>query len=96
MRINELNITINKAVIEEVHISLEEDKGLVVYCKGGMYTKNGKKVAEFQYGTNWYGDVKIEVPAFINKPARDIFEMLTPIIYEKINGVYKSLPGKKI
>ena len=95
MKINELNIKISKAVVEEVHISLDETKGLIVYCKGGMYTDQNKKVADFQYGTDWYGDAHIDVPAFINFPARQIFEALMPVVYEKIAGQYKALPPAK-
>lgn len=90
MKVNELNITIKKALIEEVHLSLKED-GLEVYIKGGMYTAHGKKVSEFTYSSEYYGDNKFNVPLAINRPAREIFEMLTPVLYEKINGEYKYL-----
>ena len=93
-KINELNITISKALVEEVHLTLKED-GLVIYVSGGMYTKQGKKVSSFAFSSDWYSDSKIEIPPAIHPHVREIFEQLTPIIYEKLNGVYKALPAKK-
>lgn len=94
-KVNELNININKALIKEIQLKLGND-GLNVLVKGVLLTKDNREVSDFIFGSDWYGDNKFEVPFELNNPAREIFERLTPIIYEKINGKYMSLgSGKK-
>ena len=90
-QINELNITINKAVIEKVTLELKKE-GLRVEVQGGLYTTQNKRLSSFDFDTNgWSKESTIEVPAYINAPVKEIFEQLTPIIYEKFNGLCPSL-----
>lgn len=94
--INELNININKAIITSVNLSLGE-KGLAVSVEGGLYTSQLKKVSNFQFTTkqySWNSENDIEVPVSINLPAKAIFEALTPVIYEKLNGVFEAIKEK--
>jgi len=93
-RINELNITINKALITEVHLSLE-DEGLQIYVKGDLLTDSNKKVSEFSFSSQFYSSNKIEVPMDIHPYAREIFERMTPVIYEKLGQSFKALPKGK-
>ena len=36
----------------------------------------------------------IDVPLSINLPAKEIFEQLTPVVYEKLNGVFEAIKSK--
>lgn len=95
-KINELDININKAIITEVTLSLG-DKGLSVAVTGGLYTSQLKKVSNFQFTTkqySWDSENDIEVPVSINLPAKTIFEELTPVIYEKLNGIFEAIKEK--
>lgn len=94
MKINELNISINKALVEKVTLSLT-DEGLQVEVEGGLYTPQNNRISSFDFSTNgWREESKIEIPAYLNSPAKEIFTQLTPIIYEKINGLYPKLNAK--
>jgi hypothetical protein len=96
MKVNELNIKVTKAVITSVTFQMEEEKGLVVNVHGSMFTDKGLKVSEFNfYSDGWSEENKIVIPIDFHMKATDIFEKLTPIIYEKINGAFKSLPAPK-
>jgi len=89
--INELNITINKAIVEKVTLSLGKN-GLEVDIEGGLYTPQNRKISSFDFSTHaWSEDNKIKVPAYINSPAKEIFEQLTPIVYKQINGLFPEL-----
>jgi len=95
-KINELNININKAIVTEVTLSLEEN-GLSVNVIGGLFTDQGKKVSNFNFSTkkySWDSDNDIEIPMSLNFPAKEIFETLTPIIYEKLNGAFQAIKDK--
>lgn len=95
-KINELNININKAVITTVTLSLGE-KGLGVNVSGSLMTSQGKVVSGFQFTTkqySWDSENDIDVPLSINLPAKEIFEQLTPVIYEKLNGVFEAIKEK--
>lgn len=95
-KINELNININKAVITEINLELNEEKGLVVSVTGALLTKENRKISEFRYSSEaWNEDNKIEVPFDLNNPARTIFEHMTPVIYEKLGNAFKPLPAPK-
>ena len=94
-KVNELNININKAVITSIDISLGND-GLEVEVNGSLLTKQGKRVSSFHFTTNhWNDEDKLQVPMDIHNPARKIFEILTPVIYSKIEGEFKALPSPK-
>jgi hypothetical protein len=95
-RINELEIKITKAIITKVEIELGS-KGkpeLTVY--GQLLTDKGKKISTFMYGSNaWETDNEIEFPLSLHLPAKEIFEKLTPIIYDKINGKFTMIEEEK-
>jgi len=95
-QINELNININKAVITSVTLTLGE-KGLNVVVSGSLMTNQGKSVSNFQFTTkeySWEQENNIDVPLSINLPAKEIFEQLTPVIYQKLNGVFEPIKSK--
>jgi hypothetical protein len=91
-RINELNINISKAVITDIKLRLSKE-GLEVEVYGDLITKTGKSISHFSFSTtHWEEDQKLQVPMDIHNPARKIFEILTPVIYSKIEGEFKALP----
>ena len=95
-KVNELNININKALITSVTLSLGE-KGLSVNVSGSLMTAQGKSVSNFQFTTkeySWDNENNIDVPLSINLPAKEIFEQLTPVVYEKLNGVFEAIKSK--
>jgi len=95
-KINELNIVINKALITHVGIDLTE-KGVQLDVRGELYTKAGKSISNFSFSTtSWNDENKFDIPAYINAPIRQIFEDLTPIIYEKINGKAVAIKDKNV
>lgn len=95
-KINEINIRIDKALITNVELALGEH-GLEVIVTGNLISDIGKKVTSFRYLSNhWEDEEKLKIPFEMNGLARQIFELLTPSIYERINGEFKALPaGKK-
>jgi len=97
-KVNELNINITKAVISSITVELGDD-GVVWRVNGKLLTKDGKEISTFNFSTDSYCDSrKIEVPISANVWARNMFEELTPVIYRKINGEFKSLSkgGKNV
>lgn len=98
-KINEINIKINKAIITDVSfkLNMDEEKPLTVNVSGELIASTGKVVSTFNfYSDGWLDEQKFEVPVSMHAIAQEVFEMLTPIIYEKINGTFKALPaGKK-
>ena len=99
MAINEINITINKAVITSVTFKLnpEGEEPLAVQVHGELLTDKNKRVTTFSYDSDgWSEEQKFKVPVYFHAIAKEVFKQLTPIIYEKINGTFKALPeGKK-
>lgn len=95
-KINELNINISKAIITDIELKLDEEKGLVVSVSGSLLTKENRPVSTFRYSSEaWSDENKIEVPFDLNNPARTIFERMTPVIYEKLGNAFKPLPAPK-
>ena len=97
--VNEINIKIDKAIITSVTFKLNTDNAeepLAVQVYGELLTDKNKKVTSFSYDSDgWSEDQKFEVPVTFHAIAKEVFQQLTPIIYEKINGTFKALPGKK-
>mgnify|MGYP006943123781 CR=1 FL=1 len=95
-KINELNINISTAVITSVTLSLGEE-GLEVIVSGSLMTDSGQQVSNFQFNSkkySWEKESEIEVPLSLNFPAKEIFEKLTPVIYEKLNGKFMAIKGE--
>jgi len=94
-KINEIDIKITKAIVTSIGIELEEDQPKYT-IKGWLVSENGLRVSEFMFWSNSYGDQnKIEIPVEIHRFSADIFRAMTPVIYKKINGLYKQLPAPK-
>jgi len=95
-KINEININITKAVVTKISIELDIDKQVPVFTiQGTLVSDTGRKVSDFVYGSDWYNDSKIEIPASANFPSSELFKIFTPIICEKINGVFKAVEAPK-
>ncbi len=100
MKVNEINIKINKAIVTSVTFKLNTDnaeKPLAIQVYGELLTDKNKRVTTFSYDSDgWRDDDKFNVPVTFHAIAKEVFEQLTPIVYEKINGAFKALPeGKK-
>lgn len=94
-KVNELNINITKAVITSVTLRLG-DEGLLVEVSGSLLTDQGKKISSFNFANNhWQDEMKFDLPFEINMPAKEIFKLLTPKVYAKINGEFRSLSSGK-
>lgn len=95
-KLNEINIKITKAVITQITISLKDsEKGATFDITGELLTEGGKKVSTFYFETDgWQKDRKIELPTYINLPARELFEAITPEVYKRINDSFPMLKGK--
>jgi hypothetical protein len=94
-KINEINITINKAVITKVSIEIKES-GVVFDVFGKLVTDKGIAISDFCFSSEaWYNkERQLDIPVSLHATAREVFEKLTPIVYTKINGVFASLPEK--
>lgn len=95
--INELNININKAVVTTVTLKLGKE-GLGVTVTGSLMTQDNREVSGFCFTTkqySWDSENDIIVPPSLNLPAKEIFEMLTPVIYEKLNGAFPAIKAGK-
>ena len=96
-RINELEIKVTKAIITKISIELDENKLQPEFeIQGSLISDKGRKVSSFIFYTGAYSDtMKLEVPPTVNFPASELFKLLTPVIYEKINGVFKGIEAPK-
>lgn len=94
-KINELNINITKAVISSISVELG-DEGAEWSVSGKLLTKENREISNFNFSSDSYSDDrKIKIPVSMDIWARNMFETLTPVIYEKINGQFKALPEGK-
>jgi len=95
-KVNELEIKITKALITSISIDLDAQNNIPNFTVSGqLITEQGQAISSFSFATNhWKEDSTINVPMTIHNPAREIFELLTPVIYEKINGVFPKLSAQ--
>jgi hypothetical protein len=96
-KINEININITKALITKISIELEGDTPKYT-VSGKLLTEQGMAVSDFIFMSEksyWSEDKVIEVPMGIHFHSAEIFKALTPVIYKKINGLFKELPAPK-
>lgn len=94
-KINEINIKITKAIVTSIGIELDDEKPKYT-VKGWLVTEHGQRISEFMFWTDCYADTyKLEVPVEIHQIAAELFRNMTPVIYKKINGMYKELPAPK-
>lgn len=95
-KFNEVNISIKKALITKVSIELKEENGKpkpIFTVTGSLMTEQNKAVSDFYFSNEWYvgDDKKIEIPVGLHLQVSDIFKILTPVVYEKLNDTYKQI-----
>lgn len=94
-KINEIDIKITKAIVTSVGVELEGEEPKYT-IKGWLVSEQGQRVSEFMFWSNSYGDTnKIEIPVEMHQISAELFKVVTPVIYKKINGLYKQLPAPK-
>lgn len=97
MSIDPINIGIKNAVITRLTTELRTDSegnpSVDLTISGEYRTSFGRKVSEFMFWTGSYSDEsKIEIPQEIKDQLKDVFNQLTPLLYDKVNHMYKELP----
>lgn len=97
MSIDPINIGIKNAVITRLSTELRTDSegnpSVAITLTGEYRTSFGRKVSEFMFWTDSYSEEsKIEIPQEIKDSLHEVFKNLTPILYDKVNHMYKELP----
>lgn len=94
-KINELNIKINKAIITQISIDLDEE--VVWNVSGKLITDKGMSISTFNFSNNsWVDDdKKLGVPLEANVLGRKLFEAFTPEVLEKLGNMFTALPAPK-
>lgn len=96
-KFNEISININKALITAIRIEIE-DGVPVFYVTTSLITDKGLKISEVQLSSlNWYpNDKKLDfIPTNVHSAALEIFKAFTPVVNDKINGMFKELEAPK-
>lgn len=97
-KVNELNIKINRAVITGISIDLDLDSKTPIWTiTGKLLTDKGMPISDFTFGNrSWMNDDrKIEISLDANMCGRELFEVFTPVVLEKLGNMFKSLPIPK-
>lgn len=97
MTIDPINIGIKKAVITRMTVELKEgsdgEKEVEITLSGNYLTAQNRVVSDFLFwNMSWSDEKKIEVPQDVKDQLRAVFERMTPILYDKVNHMYKELP----
>lgn len=90
-RINELNISIDRAEVTSISIGLV-DREWQMTISGNLISSTGQEVTSFNYSTNtWSEKTKIEFPSSAMGLGAKLFEIAQPIIIKKIQGHFRAL-----
>jgi hypothetical protein len=90
-KINEVDIRITRADITSVSIGLENGEWQLS-ISGNLVSETGQEVTSFSYSSNgWNDKTKIEVPIAIPGIGAALFQIVQPLIIEKIQGHFRSL-----
>lgn len=95
-KVNELNITINKALITEINIRLSEDE-VIWNVSGQLLTDKGLSISSFNFSNlSWLdNDKKLSVSLEANILGKRLFESFTPEVLKKLGSTFMALPEGK-
>lgn len=95
-KINEVDIRITRADITSVSIGLKEGEWQL-FISGNLVSETGQEVTSFSYSSEaWNDKTKIEVPMSVSGIGAALFQIVQPIIIEKIQGHFRSLESGEV
>lgn len=97
MTLDPINIGIKKAVITRLSVELKEtsngEKDVEITVQGNYLTAQNRVVSDFMFwNMSWSEEKKLDVPQEIKDQLKAVFNQLTPLLYDKVNHMYKELP----